>query len=319
MVSDRKKFDVDIGLSDAAIDWVVRLSSGHATPEDRAQFDLWRQQSEEHELAALEAESLWHGIGATGNRMRKVERNTKLTRRVMLGLAVAGATGVAFQRVGIIKPQLYADYATGKAEQRTVRLDDGSTVIMNGKTAFSSKMSEHERRLYLYQGQALFQVAKDASRPFIVEAAGGETQALGTAFDIDISSQKVVVTVTEGIVRVSSGGGVNTTDGGSIRVAANQRVSYQSHDKPSLPEDVDAEIETAWRRGKLIFNAKPLSEVVDAVSRNRSGKIIIANSQLSSLEVTGVFDLAQPETVLETIEKTLPVSVTRMPFVTILR
>lgn len=312
MVSDRKKFDIDIGLSDTAIDWVVKLSSGRATAEDRAQFDLWRQLSDEHELAALEAESLWHGIGVTGNRMRKAERNTKFTRRAMLGVAMAGATGIAFERIGIIGPQLYADYATTTAEQKTVRLDDGSTVIMNGNTAFSSAMNKHERRLFLYQGQALFQVAKDASRPFIVEADGGETRAVGTEFDIDIRSRQVVVTVTEGIVAISSGISEQ-------RAVANQRVTYQPDSKPSTPEDIDADVETAWLRGKLIFNAKPLGDVVAALSRYRSGKIIIANSQLSALEVTGVFDLTQPETVLDTVEKTLPVSVTRMPFVTILR
>ncbi|WP_094507460.1 FecR family protein [Brucella thiophenivorans] len=319
MVSDRKKFDADIGLSDSAIDWVVKLSSGRATTEEHLQFSLWRQQSEKHELAALEAESLWHGIGATGNRMRKAERDIKFTRRAMLGVAMAGATGIAFERVGIIGPQLYADYATRTAEQRTVRLDDGSTVIMNGNTAFSSELTKQERRLSLYQGQALFQVAKDGARPFIVEADGGETRALGTEFDIDIRSEKVVVTVTEGIVSVSSGATETAFDGRSVRAVANQRVSYQSDRKPSIPQDIDADLETAWLRGKLIFNARPLGEVVATLSRYRSGKIIIANSQLRSLEVTGVFDLTQPETVLETVEKTLPVSVTRMPFVTILR
>ncbi|PRA53046.1 iron dicitrate transport regulator FecR [Ochrobactrum sp. MYb68] len=319
MVHDRKKFDVDIGLSNAAIDWVVKLSSERATLDDHAQFNLWRQQSNEHELAALEAESLWHGIGATERRTHKAQRNGRFTRRAILGVAITGATGLAFQHAGFFGPRLYADYVTSTAQQKTVRLDDGSTVVMNGNSAFSMELNRRERRIFLFEGQALFQVAKDALRPFIVEANGGETRAVGTEFDIDIRPRQVVITVSEGIVDVSSGVRTTEADGHSVRAHANQRVTYRPDGAPSAPEEIDADVETAWRRGKLIFNAKPLGDVVAALSRYRSGKILIADNQLSSLEVTGVFDLAQPETVLDTIEKTLPVSVTRMPFVTILR
>jgi len=319
MNSARKKFDTDIGLSDTAIDWVVKLSSGRATTEDRVQFDLWRQQSDEHELAALEAESLWYGIGSTGSQIRKTERNTRITRRTILGAAVLGATGIAFERVGIVGPRLYADYVTSSAEQKTVLLSDGSTVFMNGNTAFSARLTGSERRLFLFEGQALFKVAKDASRPFIVEAGGGETRAIGTEFDIDIRPENVAVTVTEGIVSVSNSSKPIEQDSDRVRAVANQRVTYRPDNVPSVPEDIDAEMETAWLRGKLIFNSKPLGEVVAALSRYQYGKIFIANGRLRSLNVTGVFDLTQPDTVLDTVEKTLPVTVTRMPFVTILR
>lgn len=78
-------------------------------------------------------------------------------------------------------------------------------------------------------------------------------------------------------------------------------------------------METAWRRGKLIFNRRPLGDVVAEIKRYRSGQIVIASAGLRALEVTGVFELADPEAILRTIEETLPVHVTRLPFVTVIR
>ena len=150
---------------------------------------------------------------------------------------------------------------------------------------------------------------------FIVEANDFQTRAIGTEFDVDMRPESVVVTVTEGVVQVSN----PLYPERHVTAVANQRVIYGSSGSPMQPEDIDAQIETAWRRGKLIFNGRPLGDVVAALSRYQSGKIFIANSQLHTLAVTGVFDLNEPQSVLHTIEATLPVTVTRLPFITILR
>jgi transmembrane sensor len=124
-----------------------------------------------------------------------------------------------------------------------------------------------------------------------------------------------VVTVVEGVVAVSS----TTGDVDPVTVRLNQSVRYSPNGPPSAPERTDADIETAWRRGKLIFNRRPLADVVADIERYRRGKIILLGDGLRSLAVTGVFDLKNPEAILTTIEDTLPVQVTRLPFVTIVR
>jgi transmembrane sensor len=96
-------------------------------------------------------------------------------------------------------------------------------------------------------------------------------------------------------------------------------VRYLARGRPSALERIDANTETAWRRGKLIFDRRPLGEVVADLERYRRGKIVVVRDDLDALEVTGVFDLADPEAILLTIEETLPVRVARLPFVTIIR
>ncbi|EAQ34361.1 Probable FecR, iron siderophore sensor protein [Nitrobacter sp. Nb-311A] len=314
---DKQQHESDIALSDAAIDWLVRLKSGQATAEDHAAFAAWRGQSTEHELAAHEAEAVWHGVGVAGDRARTLERKerrAKVTRRAVLGGGTLAAVGFVVARSGVIGPRLFADFVTEVGEQRTVGLTDGSSVFLNASSAFSVKFSAHERRLSLFEGQATFTVAHDTARPFVVEAGDGQTRAVGTVFDIDIRAGEVVVTVVEGVVAI-------TTDQAPDPVIArvDQRVHYLPRGRPSAPEAANADIETAWRRGKLIFNRRPLADVVADIERYRRGRIVLVGDGLRSLEVTGVFDLNDPEAILHTIEDTLPVQMTRLPFVTIVR
>lgn len=315
MTADGKRHDADTALSDEAIDWLVKLHSGRATRADHAAFAAWRGQSEAHEVAAREAEAVWHGVGIAGGEVRKAERKASLTRRAVLGGAVLLAGGAVLERTGMIGPHLLADHVTGIAEQRTVALADGSSVFLNADTALSEDFGAAERRLRLFRGEAVFTVAHDAARPFVVEAGDGRTRALGTVFDIDIRSREVVVTVLEGVVEVATDAGPRD----AVIAGADQRIRYGASGRPSHAEAVDSDIETAWRRGKLIFNRRPLGDVVSELERYRHGQIVIASARLRSLEVTGVFDLADPEAVLRTIEETLPVRITRLPLVTVIR
>lgn len=315
MNPDGKQRDVDTAFSDEALDWLVKLNSGRATQEDHAAFAAWRRQSEDHELAAREAETVWHGVGVAGKQVRRVERKAALTRRAVLGGTVLLAGGVALERSGVIGPYLLADYVTGIGEQRTVTLADGSSVSLNADTALSEDFSAAERRLRLFKGEAIFSVAHDAARPFIIEAGDGCTRAIGTVFNIDIRPREVIVTVLEGMVGIAT----DAEPRGGVIAVADQRVRYSALGRPSEAETVDSDIETAWRRGKLIFNRRPLGEVVSELERYRRGRIVVVSDRLRSLEVTGVFDLADPESVLRTIEETLPVRINRLPLVTVIR
>lgn len=318
MNPDGKERHADIRLSDEALDWIVRLSSGRATDEDHEAFAAWRRRSDGHERAAQEAETIWNGIGIAGKVVRQAEgkdAREKFTRRAVLGWGAAAVTGVALYGSGALDPHLFADHVTAIAEQRSIDMPDGSVAFLNAGSALSVDLRADVRRLRLFRGQATFTVAHDAARPFIVDADGGHARAIGTVFDVDVRPREVVVTVLEGKV------GITTNEGAGQPVLAgmNQRVRYHAGSRPSGAEAVDAESETAWRRGKLIFNRRPLGDVVAEIERYRDDMIVIASAGLRTLEVTGVFDLADPEAILDAMEETLPVQVTRLPFVTIIR
>ncbi|WP_127090845.1 FecR family protein [Aquabacter cavernae] len=311
----RQQAFADVALSDQAIDWVVRLHSGVAGKAERDGFQAWRALSPAHETAAQEAEALWDGLGPAGGRVR-AERKAgrgRMTRRAFIAGGVIATFGLAATVSSPLRRRMLADHSTGVGEVREAVLPDGSRALMNSSTALALDYSGARRGVRLIEGQALFTVQPDPARPFVVAAANGWTRAVGTAFDVDMRAESVAVTVVEGIVAVGIDGG--PPEGTTVR--ADQAVRYGARGV-AAPQSVDAGMATAWRRGKLIFNRRPLEDVVSELQRHTHTGIVIAGSSLKALEVTGVFDLNDPQSVLETIEQTLPVRVLRLPLLNII-
>lgn len=196
---------------------------------------------------------------------------------------------------------LGADYRTGTGEQRTVALADGSTVVLNAGTSLSVDMTENIRHLVLHEGEALFTVKPDPDRPFEVEVGNGVVQALGTAFNIKTEGEGVVVTVTEHAVRVRA-------QTHTAEVSAGQRISYRAGWFGNT-EEADVARALAWQRHRLIFEEKPLEDVVEELRHYRNGWIVIRDTSLRSLRVTGVFDTTHPEHLVPALVESLPIRV----------
>lgn len=308
---------IDEALSDKAIEWVVLLHSGHETPADHEAFARWRAIDRQHEMAAREAEAIWQGIGAAGRTIRGDARGksrARMTRRAVLGLGAVGLVGGGLVQSGLVRLTFLSDYATGIGEWKTIALSDGSTVQLNARSALSVGFDRTRRLVSLTEGQAAFSVADDPARPFLVSAAGGQTMAAGSQFDVDIRPDDVAVTILHGDVSVSA-----EAAGRAVTATTNQRILYDGRGGLTKVADVDADIETAWRRGKLVFNDRRLTDVVAEVERYRYGRIVLVGTALQRLSVSGVFDLTDPQSVLTTIRQTLPVRVTELPLVTIIR
>ena len=124
--------------------------------------------------------------------------------RWALALALVVAVGV-----GVLQPWRQIDtYATAVGEQRLVVLKDGTKLSLNTATRVHVEFASKHRHVALECGEALFEVAKDAKRPFVVEAGGSEVTALGTVFSVRVTSdvahqtEVLAVTLVEGQVRV---------------------------------------------------------------------------------------------------------------------
>src|SRR6218665_1102018 len=133
-------------ISDEAIEWIVRLNSGDATAADAQAFRAWRGRDIEHEMAALEAETIWHGVAAVGQPLRDAEarRRRNVNRRTALGLGAVTLTGAALYASGTFRG-LTSDYVTGVGERREVALADGSVIRLNALSAVSVDFTEHTR------------------------------------------------------------------------------------------------------------------------------------------------------------------------------
>ncbi len=308
-------------LEDQAIDWLVRLGSGRAGPTDRAAFAAWRAADPAHEAAARAAERLWHDLGHTRAAAGHAEGGAavvplarpgraparRATRRAVIGGALAAS--LALLVVAGVPPRDGADHVTAVGERAEIALPDGSVVALNTDTRLSVRYGGSERRIVLHQGEALFDVVADAARPFVVEAGAATARAVGTAYAVSRDDDAVGITVAEGLVEVAA-------DGAPVRLGAGQHVEVAGGSlAPVRP--VDARADTAWRRGRLIANRRPLGEVMAEVARHQHGAIVVAES-LRGLAVTAVFDLDDRDALFDLIEQTLPVTVLRLPFLTVI-
>lgn len=307
------------GLSaeEAAAAWFVRLRDEPGAERHRAAFETWRDTDPAHAEAYREMERLWAGLDQLDrspggrNGVEKAQNTTTTPalpgrRRALYRMAAASAavaTGIGGYI--LISPGQSADHRTGMGEQREIILKDGSTAHLNSATAISTDFSADRRRITLHSGEAYFEVAKDAERPFIVEAAIGRVKSLGTAFSVRRTDSAVDVIVAESAVAVtgrqpdalvlSAGQHVRVTDSGLGEVA-----------------NVDAKRKLAWRRGRLIFDNQPLGEVLADLERYRRGRIVVLDDKVGALPVTGSFAITDTDATLETIERTLPVRLYRL-------
>jgi transmembrane sensor len=204
--------------------------------------------------------------------------------------------------------KLQADALTRRGEMHSVKLDDGSEIILNSGSAVAFDYSKQERRIRLLRGEAIFKVAKEQPvRPFIVSAGAGEARALGTAFAVREEGGGAVVTVLESRVAVTyPTGALNRVELGS-----DQAVAFSGRGMESI-QTVDAQDATAWQRGKLVFVDRPLGSVIEELNRYHSGRILITDAAIGDHHVSGVFDTKDPVSVVNALEASLGLKSTRL-------
>ncbi len=273
-----------------AVDWALCLSEA-ASPEEKEQFDRWiasdplHAEAYERVIAVLEQAhtALTNEPGFTKKLFRSGGHSAKPLVAVLLLAASSGALLVALD----VPIRLKADMVTDKAEMRSETLPDGSVVHMNSDTAIALSFSNGRRRLELLKGEAYFEVARsDTLGPFEVATAEGTVTALGTAFDVNRLENGIEVTVSESRVAIRS----DKTEQETVLEQGHRLLVDQAGIGPA--EAVSSEFQTPWRNGRLVFDDRPLTEVVAQIFRHIPGRVITLNPSLNRKRITGSFNLA---------------------------
>jgi transmembrane sensor len=289
----------------AAADWLARLSPGSLAADfdasEAADFDAWVSDPANARAydAALSvmlelqtaAPAVLEGLDA-----RPTPRRSAAWKGWMAlgGLAAAAALAVALTPLSVFIPET-TSYATSKGEHRTVRLADGSTVEMNGGSRLSVTLGRHERRLSLPQGEALFDVAADKNRPFLIAAGDRVVRVVGTRFDVRHLGDSLSVTVERGVVEVRPADGKT---GRVWRLHPGQRldVAETAAATPTLSEADPLAVE-GWRTGRLIYRDRPLAEVVADLNQQFEQPIVLEDPAMGRTRVSGVLILDNEQAV----------------------
>ncbi|MDB5452527.1 MAG: transcriptional regulator, partial [Caulobacteraceae bacterium] len=207
--------DEDVRLAEAS-DWLVRLQGDDVSETDALDFDAWLQAAPENIRAYDQVLTAWHAFG--GGEQTVLDELAALEQRRIkqgfgrrwllggVGGAVAAAALAAVVLPGMLLEPAIQSYATGKGERQTVKLADGSTVDLNAQTRLSVTLARHERHVAMGEGEAIFDVAADARRPFLIQAGDHTVRVVGTQFNVRNRADGLAVTVARGVVEVRATG-----------------------------------------------------------------------------------------------------------------
>jgi transmembrane sensor len=235
----------------------------------------------------------------------------------------AAATGAALWIDALRSPT----YATAIGEQRSLVLADGSTVSLNSRSKIRVRYSKTARDVELLDGQALFHVAKDAARPFIVKSGETQVRAVGTEFDVYKKEEGTVVTVVEGRVAVVtdeplantelSGSPQQFSDSGSapslpfpatpegqpanIFVSAGEQLSV-THQAIKKADHANVATATAWTQRQLVFESASLTDVAQEFNRYNQRQLILEDKDLDTFHISGVFSSTDPASLIRFLE-----------------
>jgi transmembrane sensor len=199
-------------------------------------------------------------------------------------------------------------FTTGVGEQRTLRLSDGSTVVLNTDTTVRVSFTDAVREVRLLHGEALFNVTKNPARPFRVRSDEVVAQAVGTSFVVRRMPTETVVTVIEGEVAVVDYAQLNVASPMvlpelAVHVTAGTRADVADNEKIRTASVANPAAVTAWRSGRLIFDGEPLTKVIAEFNRYNEVQLVLENSQLSDEPISGVFDADQPLALARFLER----------------
>ena len=222
------------------------------------------------------------------------------------GIWLAAGQGLPFRdsaRLSADAAPAETTYRTRVGEQATIELADGSQVALNTDSTVRVAYSGSARRVILDHGQAFFTVARDAGRPFTVQADGRVVTALGTAFDVRIQKDRVQVALLEGKVSVSPGGNAQQ---GTVTLRPNDLLIA---DKNALEivRLANPTSLTAWREGLLIFQNDELRSAVAEMNRYSATRIVLNDETVARLRVSGTFRIGQTTAFLEALRGMFPV------------
>ncbi len=317
--------DVSPDIDAAAASWDARLRSGRPTPQDQRAFQAWLQSDARHQITHDQLQASLRTLRSHAdlpelsalrdearNFVQKSQRRRIMT-RVSAGIGMAAA-GLLF----FVMPQadnsainlrpLVAEvtYTTANDEHSKVTLADGSVVTLDSDSRMAVRLSAARRDISLLSGRALFKVAKDNSRPFVVKAGSRTITALGTLFDVRVTPREMRVTLAEGSVSVKPVAAGRKARP-QILKPRQQLVVVTGAPNASL-RTVDIDNALAWVDRQFFFEDEPLASAVDEMNRYADRKIVV-DPAVADLRISGMFRVNNQAGFIEALKMTLPVAI----------
>jgi transmembrane sensor len=307
---------VDSKIRQEAELWFARrLESPDGDDAGCDEFERWREQDPRRAQAYANTVRLWESLAVLkrSGRLRRLAtpislENTSLIARrprswqrlLLLAASTAAVAIVATLRFtggGDVRT-----FTTTIGQLRTEALSDGSVVRLNTNSTLDVRMTRKVRTVHLRGGEAAFDVAKDANRPFVVTVGDGTVTAVGTRFQVRDEGGAAIVTLMEGRVQLARAS-YNETES----LEPGQQATVSTGQSGIVRQNVDVQAVIGWMSGRLEFRGARLAQAVAEANRYSARKIRIGDPSISTIEVSGTFRTADIDGVAVALEAAFPV------------
>lgn len=290
------KPETSADIDDAAAAWVARADRGSLLPNEAQQLDAWLA-ADPRRLGAFarakaisvhfdRARALGPSFVAARSSWRSLSRWT---------YALAASAAIITVATALLLTLSADKYSTAVGEMRQISAADGSRIVLNTASTVAVDYSGSERRIELIKGEALFTVAKDPNRPFIVEINGMQVRAVGTSFTVRrMPDEAVQVLVREGVVEVTKP--AQHDESAPVRLPANTRAFAPPEQAVQIAPLSAAEVtrELSWQEGMISLSGLTLREAAAEFARYSDMRIVIDDPAVADRTVTGLFAANNP-------------------------
>ena len=276
-----------------AAQWLARQDGARWDVGQQAELDAWLEADVRHRVAYLRLHAAWRRADALNGAARPDPAPARRpgpalahTWRLAAGLLLACGLGV------VLAPQFSSSqgerYATRTGENRTVALADGSRLTLNTSTRLRAA-PDGQRKVWLDNGEAYFDIAPDPARPFVVDAGASRVTVLGTRFTVRRDGERTSVLVEQGRVRVSANATVLQVEE-TVELSPNQEASAE-RGRIARADRSPAQTaqRMAWRSGRIVFDGETLGEAVAEFNRYNERKLVLSDKEAASMPIGGSF------------------------------
>jgi transmembrane sensor len=285
-----------------AADWLARRDGDDWSDAQQRELDAWIDAATAHRIAYLRLDSVWRradrlgSLHAPGKNAVPPASSMPLFGnvgahgwRIAAGVAVLAGAAWFMASSGIVDRP--AGYATALGQSTSLALADGTRVTLNTNTHLRAKLAGARRTVWLDKGEAYFEVAHDASRPFVVEAGARRITVLGTKFSVRRDNGgKVQVLVADGRVQVSATeGAANTT----VITRNDSLTASGTSNDVAVRHNTEQQVASrlGWREGRVILDQMTLAQAAQEFNRYNRKQLIITDPSVAQLRIGGTFNV----------------------------
>lgn len=297
-----------LALAEASA-WLVRLQGSSRTPACEAAFRDWLAEDTAHARAFARVTETWDLIPGAANaaaqpdsarpapaRPVPARSRAKPRRARFVAMAASLALLIAAGATSLLMTTHGHVYQTRLGEQRIVVLEDGTRITLNTDTRLSVDYRRDQRSVRMDHGEALFEVAKNPQRPFVVHAGGENVRALGTTFVVRSEADYLDVLLVEGRVQVSHDAPPHDgtpAEAPVVLTPGERLVQRKNTTTPALDHPPVDEM-TAWRYGEVVLDNTTLAEAAARINRYSKTQVRLDDPHVGALRISGVFATRDP-------------------------